>query len=296
MASEPSSHDQTSEPGVAERVDALLKQIRSHSRRISRAKNVLKAVKGKELKATSYPDWLDTYGVLDGYELGAPEVDELRVELVEALAAEMPRLKLKARMAFIQKLEMLADQAEVELQKTSEAPLVLYAEPLTFEIDFDAGGARLLYGHEPIDELPLQAKALLEARADALAELDKAKLGSEEFFDLLLGAYRMALAAEGLEAGERVDLVDVLLPLSMLRAGRDNWRKKGLDALEPYPRHLLAWQLAQLRKDGQLERGGLRLDLGAATGGSTRDKRDVLYIPVGPKSGQYYGSIRFERR
>jgi hypothetical protein len=286
------------EDGILQQAEELLKQVRSHARRISRTKNLLGAVKGKEPGPKSYEAWLELQQGLSGYELGAPELDDQREELVARLDKEMVRLRMKTRMAFMQKLEILADQKELALEKLSEAPLVLYADPLTFEIDFDAGGAKLLYGHEPICELPIDAAKLLEAREDALAEIDERAIESDVFFDLLQRAYRTALVAQsseasGGEAGKRVDLVDVLMPLSMLLVDRKDWRSKGPGAIEAFSRHQLAWQLAKLRRDGVLEKGGVRLDLGAATGGSTRNKQDVLYIPVGAKNGQYYGSIRF---
>lgn len=284
------SDDQQS---IGQRADALLKQVRSHARRVSRVKNLLDAVKKTEPSAKTYAQWLELQRGLDGYELGVGELDAQREALGDALDAAMTKLRIKARMSFMTKLDMLAGQRDIELVKLSEAPLVMYADPLTFEIDFDAGGAKLLYGHEPICEVELDAKALFDARDEAVEQMQARAVDSEQFFDLLRAAYRTVLAAEGAERGERVDLVDVLVPLSMLRAPRKDWRTKGVEALEPYPRHQLADQLARLRKDGMLERGGVRLDLGAATGGSTRDKQNVLYIPVGPRDGQYYGSLRF---
>jgi hypothetical protein len=298
MSNDTSSDDQSAEVGVLQQAEELLKQVRSHARRTSRAKNLLGAVKGKDPSAKTYEPWLELQRGLAGYELGAPELDALREELVNKLDKEMVRLRMKARMAFMTKLDMLAEQKEIALEKLSEAPLVLYADPLTFEIDFDAGGAKLLYGHEPICELPIDAGELFKAREDALAAMKERAIESDAFFDLLQRAYRTALIAQSSEAsssdpGKRVDLVDVLMPLSMLLVDRKDWRSKGPSAIEPFPRHQLAWQLAKLRRDGVLEKGGVRLDLGAATGGSTRNKQDVLYIPVGAKNGQYYGSLRF---
>ncbi len=281
------------EIGVGARAEALLKQVRSHARRLSRAKNLLDAVKKSEPSSRTYTQWLELERGLDGYELGAPELDAERQALLEALGPMMGKLRIKARMAFMTKLQMLADQKEIALEKLGEAPLVMYADPLTFEIDFDAGQARLLYGHEPICDVELDAGALMKARAQAVDEMQASTVDSEVFFDRLRAAYRMVLAAEGLEDGERVDLVDVLVPLSLMGLERPEWRRKGVDGLQAFPRHQFAYQLAKLRRDGVLERGGVRLDLGAATGGSTRDKQNVLYIPVGAKNGQYYGSIRF---
>lgn len=282
----------TPEPTL-ELAELFLKKLKSHGRRIKRAQKVLKKIKGKPPAPAIFSEWLAVSQSLEGYELGAPELDEQRLQLLEKIDSGMQKLRLKTRMAFFAKLEMLAAEQDIALNKISDTPYVCFADPMTLEVDFNKGGARVLYGHEVISEVDLDAHELLDARASALNEIKKQALASDEFFELLHASYRTVLAAEGAGYGDRVDLVDVLMPMSMMRLARKNWRKKGIDALKPFTRHQLAWQLSQLRRDAMLEHDGKRLDLGAATGGSTRDKKNVLYIPVGAGNGQYYGSIRF---
>lgn len=289
---DPSDGDET--PTVADDVGDLLTAIRSHRRRFSRAKNLLKPVDGKSPQPADFEDWLAAVRGLEGYELGVPEVDDKRQKVVDRLGSVLDRLRIKARMKFTTKLEMLADRRELDIEKISENPLVVYIEPLTFEVDFDEGGVEMLYGKEAIGSLPIDAGRLIDAHTNTAEAFDDEEIPSAEFFDLLEKAYRMVLATDGAEPGERVDLVDVLVPISMLLVERGTLRKKGPEALEPFPRYRLARQLQNLRRDGLLEKNGVRLELGAATGGSTRDKADVLYVPVGSTGGQYYGSLRFE--
>ncbi len=279
---------------LQEAIEELLSEVRSRRRRLSRVKNLLKDVRHQEVETSLFETWLDVQRGLEGYEVGYPSIDERRERIVEAIDSKLKRVRIKARMGFMQKLKARAKMEELEIDKISESPLVLYIAPLTVEVDFDDGGARLLFGHEPIDEVPIDAAAVLKRRKEAVEMLESGLMEPEAFFDTLYRAYQAVLAAEGGAAGERVDLVDVLVPLAMVRAGSDALRKKGLDAMEAYSRAQLAYQLARLRREGSLEMDGRRLDLGAATGGSTRKKRDVLYIPVGAKSGQYYRSLRFE--
>ena len=286
--------DTQQERTVGEEAADLLREVRRRRRRFSRVKNLLAKIENRKPSAGEYERWAEVHNQLQGYELGIEEVDQARGALVERLGAGLKRLAVKARMQFMMKLETLAEPKEITVEKISENPLVLYLEPLTVEVDFDQGGCRLLYGHEAIEELALDASAVVDAHQQTVRRLEKQALDSEEFFDLLRNAYRTVLVAEGAEPGDRVELVDVLVPLGMLLADRDALRKKGPEAIESFSRHLLAYQLAGLRKDGLLERDGVRLDLGAATGGSTRDKKNVLYIPVGANAGQYYRSIRFE--
>ena len=294
MTDSSSAADQNKEPTLTDDVGELLTLVRSHSRRLSRVKKLLSKVDKKEPRAGDYETWLEVHQGLEGYEIAIDEVDQRRQSVVERMGKQLTRLRVKARMTFLTKLDMLAGAKDLSVEKISESPLVLYLEPLTFEVDFDGGGVRLLYGHELIDDtLSINASTLIDAHAKYLAQLKKLAIPSEDFFDLLFDAYQTVLARTHGEEESRVDLVDVLVPLAMLRADDKSLRKKGIHALEPFTRYQLAWQLAQLRRDGLLEKEGRRLDLGAATGGSTRDKSDVLYIPVGAKSGQYYGSIRF---
>lgn len=289
-----SAEETREKPSLSQDVSELLTAVRSHSRRLSRVKKLLRKIDGKQPQAADYETWLTVSQGLADYDVAIDAVDQGRKALVERIDNVLKRLKIKARMAFLTKLNMLADAQKISVEKLSESPLVLYVAPLTFEIDFEQGGVDLLFGHECIDsDLPIDANALIEAHATHAGALTDDSLASEAFFDLLYDAYQTVLARTHGDPHSRVDLVDVLVPLAMLRADDKALRKKGLDALQPFSRALLAWQLAQLRRDGLLERNGRRLDLGAATGGSTRNKKDVLYIPVGPKNGQYYGSLRF---
>lgn len=286
---------QEAPPTLGQELQELLKEIRTRSRRLTRAANLIKDLAKKEPDSADFEAWLTLQKSLGGYEFEIPALDEQRQKVEDLLEAELPRLKTKARMKFLATLEMLAGREELKVERLSEAPLVLYLKPLTLEVDFDGGGAKLLFGHESIVELSIDARAIIEERKKILSRLKNEALSSQEFFPLLKKAYLSVLARVGAEFGDRVDLVDVMIPLSMLRADPKDLRKKGIQALKPYPRELLAWQLAKLRQDGMLESQGFRLDLGAATGGSTKNKANVLFIPVGSSSGQYYGSLRFER-
>ena len=290
----PSPQEEAAIPTIGVEIASLLKEIRSLSRKLALAKNGLKDLARKEPSAADFEAWLAADEILQK-ETGIAEIDQRARAIQERLAPEIKKLRVKARMKFLTLLELQAGKEDLAIERISESPLVLFLKPLTFEVDFDGGGARMLYGHEPIQDLPIDAAKFLQARQETLEKSRRQLLEPSDFFDLLHQAYKMVLAADGLEYGARVDVVDVLAPLSLLRAGTKTLRKKGIDALQPFPRYLLAMQLARQRRDGLLEKEGLRLDLGAATGGSTRNKEDVLFIPVGASSGQYYRSLRFER-
>ncbi len=222
------------------------------------------------------------------------ELGEARDGLAVAVEAHLEGQRRAVRAALMGSLRQLSSEAGVELVRLGDAPPTVLLAPLEVELDFEAGKARLSYARRVVAEVPCEAEAIVEARQRAIDAIRDEALPSEQFFDLLRRAYRLVLTLQGLAEGERVELVDLLMPLSVLREALASWR--GVERIRVFPRHLLSYQLQRLRREGMLERDGVRIDLGAATGGSTRNKRDVLFVPTSPTEGQYYLTIRMEAR
>jgi hypothetical protein len=222
-------------------------------------------------------------------------LEERRAELVAGLASHQERLRAQARMSLIGELARAGQGVEVGL--LTETPLTVLVTPLAVEVDLEAGSARVLYAREVVETCEPEAAAILAARQRAMDRIRAEALDSAAFFDLARRAYLTVLLARGLQPGERVDLVDLLGPLALLSRDTDDWRKAagggGSKGFAPYPRYLLAYQLQRLQRDGALAKDGARLELGAATAGSTRNKRDVLFVPSSATEGQYFLSIRF---
>ena len=214
----------------------------------------------------------------------------------EALEAEIDQRRGAARVKAIGELKLAAKAEGVELQRLTDQPPAFVLSPLVVTFDFERGAALIEYAREVIAEAPLEAAAILTARREAMENIRAAAVPSIGFFDRLHAAYRVARVARGLPLGERVDLVELLAPLALMSTDSDRWRQLDWSSVEPYPRAMLSYQLSRLRRDRALERHGWRLELGTATGGSTRDKRNVLYVPTSPTEGQYYLSIRFSQR
>lgn len=213
--------------------------------------------------------------------------------VAEQVCARLDVLRVRARSALLADLTRLARDQDLEATVLTERPLAVLLRPLTAELDLEAGIARLLYAREVVVEAPLVPARILAARTAALDTIRDQALPSPRFFDLAHRAWRTVISARGLEPESRVDLVDLLLPLALLRQDVDEWRALAPEKLAPWPRYLLAYQLRRLRHDGLLQQDGLRLELGVATGGSTRHKRNVIFLPTTPSEGQYHLSIRF---
>jgi hypothetical protein len=230
------------------------------------------------------------------------EAGELQVpdfgEFGERLRKEMDGWLGRFRQAFLDKLFKSCKERELELRPLAEQPPTFAVQGLGLLLDFDKGHAELSYARERLEKAGLQSQELLDRIEELRAQLDAAWPGAEGFFAQLLAAYRARVGREGKSFGERVELVDVLPELS-LELNPDVARKAVHSATGKAPsvplltRAEFAWLLDRLAREGGLAQQGLRLELGTATGGSTKDKKRVLFLEAGMGGGQYYLSLRF---
>lgn len=216
--------------------------------------------------------------------------------LVSDIEAHLEHLRRFGRHQIIGALRSRAiDEGLSEPALLAEQPPTLFIAPFTCELDLDRGEARLLFAREIVTTAELEVDAIYKTRAEAMARIQDEAIPASEFFSLLHTAYRTVLMARGKAHGERVDLVDLLAPIALLRNDVDAWRKLELSRVAAFPRYLMSYQLRRLRKERALEKNGLRLELGTATGGSTRNKTNVLFLPTRGDEGQYYLSLCFRR-
>ena len=232
---------------------------------------------------------VDAIGALPA---GSADLADDRAALLDRLQATCSRLVAEARGALLRELKARGLEQGVDPTLVSEQPLSVLLAPVVVELDLTSLAATVTYAREPVLQAEATASKILAARDKAIESIREQAVSSEDFFERVAVAYRMVLAARGREHGERVDLVDLLAPLAILQHDADAWRKDAPDKIAPYPRYLLAYQLNRLRRDGLLVHRGRRLELGTATGGSTRNKRDVLFVPTSPTEGQYHLSWR----
>ncbi|OIP44822.1 MAG: hypothetical protein AUK47_00315 [Deltaproteobacteria bacterium CG2_30_63_29] len=219
-----------------------------------------------------------------------------RISLCEQLQAAAAEARREVRNRVINELHSLFNESDVRLEVLSETPPTLSIPPFTVELDVPQGLARILYARSVVTEVALAAEAIFEARTQAMGWIRERAVESSAFFDKLRVAYQMLLVEFGGQVGDRIDLVDLFAPLTLLQVERSNWRKMNFSKLADFPRYLLSYQLSRLRRDGLLEKSGWRLELGTATGGSTKNKANVLYVPHSTNDGQYYLSLRFTEK
>lgn len=210
--------------------------------------------------------------------------------LCKELEERLRTLRLNAHRALITGIsERVANPSQMKI--VSDNPLVIYVHPLTLEVQFDACKATWTYAHETLDTTSLDPDEIMAAHAARLDIFRASRIDSAQFFSLCRQAYEMAIIKNNLKSGDRVDLVELLNPLSWLWPNDLSSKK----SLAPFPKYILAYQLQKLRADKLLQNNGYRIDLGAATGGTTRNKNNVLYIAHSSVEGQYYLSICFRK-
>ncbi len=277
---------------IVQQIENLIEQTRSALKELPRAEKALKSL-AKSNQLVRGNALTKALKAVEKSSLTAIGADDQRLEILAAIDAYSENQKKTIRTKFLTELTEKAAELSTPLQKIAESPLTFYLHPLTIEIDFEREKTTLSYAREPVETTAIHAGDVLETYQKSVEKIRKNAALSDAFFDLLLQAYRTVLIARGDQPGERVDLVDLLVPLSILQVNRNDWRKKGIGGIKEFPRYMLAYQLNRLRNDGMLERAGTRLELGTATGGSTKDKRNVLFVPSSQAEGQYYLSIRF---
>ncbi len=209
------------------------------------------------------------------------EINSHYESLIDQLQQELNARRASARTELLTALNQKLDG---QVSVLSDNPLELNISPLTLCVDTTRGTASLCYAREIIKSTSLDVNAILAERTQIAEFIKKTRLPSPLFFTTLLKAYRMTLIMQEKQSEERLDIVELLPALTLLIPQPKN---------TPYPKYLLAYQLQRLRRDKCLSLNNQRVLLGTATGGSARQKKNVLFIPHGSQEGQYYLSICF---
>lgn len=130
-----------------------------------------------------------------------------------------------------------------------------------------------------IGKCALTTGAIIETY-DSLLRTFASGFDAKRFFDQCLAAYLTTLAGE--PAGTRVELKR-FIPTLTSALGRG------------YTKARFAFDVWNLQQAGGMTKGGLRMNLGTATGDSAYDKSRVIYFEDGSGAGEYRLTIFFTR-
>ena len=212
--------------------------------------------------------------------------------LLESTAADQFQRLNERKVKFGQMLIESAQSEGLTCKMIATEPMEFSLPPFTVAVNLDQNLAHIHYARLALVELPAKPGQITVALQKNLKMLETG-WSSEQFFDALYDAYRMQLFEKKGRQDERVVLTDLLARVA-LSFQSDKFRSDPVAAnYRAYGRVRMAYDLSRLRRNGLLQRNGRRLNLGTATGSSTRNKKGVLYIEESPGRGQYYLSIWF---
>lgn len=292
---------QAAEAAGADRLAVLAERVKAARECAERTAKALKPVE-KTLRELSRKETLDDAAALAKLtqtlrKAALPEgelkgrVDAMLTAVDGHLAEEERRLKFY----FGRDLRDAATQAGLAFSPLTTDPPEFRLGLFTVAIDMPRRAATLRYARVDLEKTPLNAGVIVEAAAAQAKRLEGRDFDAARFFDQLLQAYQIRLHRRGEPFGSRVDIVELLAELAFVRQGEAFFEDPRRENFTPYSRVQLAYDLARLRRAGKLSHRGFRLGLGAATGGSTRQKSAVLYLEDERGTGQWYLSLKFSR-
>jgi hypothetical protein len=135
------------------------------------------------------------------------------------------------------------------------------------------GRAELRYAREPVGFCRPEPAAIAEGVERARRRLAARSRKPEELLPAMAAAYARLLRTERARPGTRVALVELRAELGGTRAQ-------------------FAWDMARLRRERRLVVGGLRIDLGVATGHAAGQRSRVVWIENDGGGGSYFASFR----
>ena len=176
--------------------------------------------------------------------------------------------------------------AGLSIRVEGQAPLRLRLDPIVVDVDLDKNVAVLRFAEQELGRCPAQAAAILGARAAALHALEGPGWDPVHW-------HRQLRAIWSELGGGWQDLVAALPRLCFRLQGPHFLHDPRAEAFLPYPRARFAFDLSRLRRDRALTADGHRLCVAPATGGSLRDKNDVLMIEDADGRAQWHRSFTF---
>jgi hypothetical protein len=274
---------------VAAMSGRALETVESRSKALAKAANALKKLADpktpdtpKEAKAA-----LEALAKLDLRALGIDcNLDALR----EVLRAELAERGEERRFSFVRALTERARSCGISSALLTTDPLELALPPFTLRADLAENKVEIRYARLPLATLKADPEVILDAHEKHLKQMESG-WAPEQFFDALAEAYRIERIRKQLKREERVMLCDIVGLVAWMFQGRQFQGDPVAGHYHSYGRARFAFDLARLRRAGLLERDGRRINLGAATGASTKDKRRVLYIEDNAADGQYYATL-----
>jgi len=216
-------------------------------------------------------------------------LDSLVAELTEHPARA--RVELRKRLG--QELKAACERLKLGFHLVSrENPIEVRIPPLAMRLDIERGSAELCFARVPVVTCAASTEQILVAHRKAVEKLERA-FAPDEFLEDCWRAYRMTLADQGKQPGDRVEILSFLPALALSLQPKKFQLDPVATNFQSYSRAQFAYDVHRLRKAGKLAAKGKRINFGVATGTSASNKKRVLYLEDELGRGEYKLTVFF---
>lgn len=177
---------------------------------------------------------------------------------------------------------------------SKEEPIEVRIPPLSVLFDFKKSRAVLQYARDPVDQCKLDVEDIMKTHEKAVGALTLG-FNPDDFFEKCRQAYSRVIRLDGLNPGDRVEILRFLPELAFLMQPNKFQENPIRKNYRPYSRARFAYDIYRLRQAGGLVRDGLRINFGVATGITATKKRRVIYMEDPFGAGEYKLTVFFTK-
>ncbi|MBI2373813.1 MAG: hypothetical protein HYV07_07430 [Deltaproteobacteria bacterium] len=227
-------------------------------------------------------------------ELSGAAGDELRGLLtrIEAWIDDAPR---RLREELGPRLSAACAAHGLSVRVVSREPtLELRISPFSVVLDLDQAIARFRFARVELGTCPAHAEEIVAEYGRLLGRFG-ASFDASRAFDQARRGYLSAVGAEGRRDGDRLEINQVLPYIALQRQSKQFSVSPEPSKFRAYSRAHFAFDVMRLRESAGLIQGGLRLNLGVATGNSATDRNRSLFIEDREGTGEYKLTLFFTR-
>ncbi|MBM3461636.1 MAG: hypothetical protein FJX76_06000 [Armatimonadetes bacterium] len=230
---------------------------------------------------------------LEKSTLPSPEMTERLKSFTGQVKAHLDEEDRRLKFYLAKHMRDAAAHVGMEVGMLTTDPPEFRLGPLTALFDLSRRSASVRYARLELEKVAATPEAVLEACRRGILALEGKGFDAERYFHVLLDAYKVRLTRTNQPMGSRVELADLLAEIAFSMQSERFYDDPQRENFVPYSRVQFAYDLARLRRAGKLSHQGLRLALGSATAGTTKQKSRVLYIEDERGNGQYYLTLWF---
>ena len=277
-------------------IDLRIAAIQDEVKKEAKALGKLASALGPLAKIETYENLEKLPALIERIEkkiATSPRLAERGAAAIAMARQELGERYRRMREELARELRALCEKRGLPLRIVrNEEPIELRIPPFAVVIDRKKGKAELQFGKCCIKSCAAEATVILEAYDKALKEME-AGFDAPKLFDACKKAWLAARSAEDAGAGDRVEIID-FLPYLALQMQKPSFKvEPSSKNYRGYGRARFAYDMDHLRRSGNLERNGWRLQLGVATGTTATKKKRVVWCEDGRGDGEYKLTVFF---